>query len=122
MLEIVADRNNTNSVKFDGLEERFPPIKGLIPMWIADMDYRCPECVKTAISKLAEETRRVESRLNTAERTENDALKALRMARAKAHFLPRQPIPKRNHQNQGNIKSDRQSEVLQSHNSNILWN
>jgi hypothetical protein len=33
--------------------------------------------------KLAEETRRVESRLNTAERTESDALKALRMARAK---------------------------------------
>lgn len=33
--------------------------------------------------KLAEETRRVESRLTTAERTESDALKALRMARAK---------------------------------------
>ena len=33
--------------------------------------------------KLAEETRRVESRLNTAERTESDALKSLRMARAK---------------------------------------
>ena len=33
--------------------------------------------------KLAEETRRVESRLATAERTENDALKTLRMARAK---------------------------------------
>lgn len=33
--------------------------------------------------KLAEETRRVENRLNTAERTEGDALKALRMARAK---------------------------------------
>lgn len=33
--------------------------------------------------KLAEETRRVESRLSNAERTENDALKALRHARAK---------------------------------------
>lgn len=33
--------------------------------------------------KLAEETRRVESRLTTAERTENDALKQLRLARAK---------------------------------------
>lgn len=33
--------------------------------------------------KLAEETRRVESRLNTAERTEGEALKSLRMARAK---------------------------------------
>ena len=33
--------------------------------------------------KLAEETRRVESRLNTAELTESDALKSLRMARAK---------------------------------------
>lgn len=33
--------------------------------------------------KLAEETRRVESRLSSAERTENEALKALRLARAK---------------------------------------
>lgn len=33
--------------------------------------------------KLAEETQRVERRLNTAERTENEALKALRLARAK---------------------------------------
>lgn len=33
--------------------------------------------------KLAEETRRVENRLTSAERTENEALKALRMARAK---------------------------------------
>lgn len=33
--------------------------------------------------KLAEETRRVENRLTSAERTEDEALKALRMARAK---------------------------------------
>lgn len=33
--------------------------------------------------KLTEETHRVEQRLNSAERTENDALKALRLARAK---------------------------------------
>lgn len=33
--------------------------------------------------KLAEETQRVERRLNTAEHTENEALKALRLARAK---------------------------------------
>ena len=33
--------------------------------------------------KLAEETQRVERRLNSAERTEDEALKALRLARAK---------------------------------------
>lgn len=33
--------------------------------------------------KLAEETAKVERRLNSAERTENEALKSLRMARAK---------------------------------------
>jgi len=54
-LKMITDRTNTHSVKYDGLEERFPPVEGLIPMWIADMDFRCPDCVRTALLALTEE-------------------------------------------------------------------
>lgn len=44
------DRRNTHSRKWDGCEERFGA-GDLLPLWIADMDFEVPECVKEALKK-----------------------------------------------------------------------
>lgn len=49
----VPDRHNTNSFKWDLLKEKFGD-EDLIPMWVADMDFKAPECVVDAIVKRAE--------------------------------------------------------------------
>lgn len=46
-----VDRKNTNSVKWDtGIEKRFKS-EGLIPMWVADMEFRAPDEVIDALNK-----------------------------------------------------------------------
>lgn len=43
-----TDRKNTNSVKWDGLKKEFGEEK-LLAMWVADMDFACPDCVTEAL-------------------------------------------------------------------------
>lgn len=43
--DVLPDRKNTNSVKWDV----FGP--DVLPMWIADMDFRCPEAILGALQK-----------------------------------------------------------------------
>ena len=46
-----VNRKNTNSVKWDtGIEKRFKT-EGLIPMWVADMEFRAPDEVIEALNK-----------------------------------------------------------------------
>lgn len=49
----VIDRKGSKAVKFDGLKERFGR-EDIIPLWIADMDYKSPPAVTDAIIKRAE--------------------------------------------------------------------
>ena len=48
------DRKNTNSVKWDNLKNIFGQ-KDLLPLWVADMDFEVPTCVKEALYKYIEE-------------------------------------------------------------------
>ena len=48
----VIDRKNTGSVKWDFYGEVFSG-KDLLPMWVADMDFRVPEAVIKAVIKKA---------------------------------------------------------------------
>jgi len=48
-----VDRKNTNCVKYDFAKERGKP-EGLIPLWVADMDFRTAPCVTQALLKSAE--------------------------------------------------------------------
>lgn len=45
-----VDRKNTDCVKWDALEENFGT-SDVLPMWVADMDFETPECVKDALLK-----------------------------------------------------------------------
>ncbi|MFP4365892.1 MAG: MalY/PatB family protein [Bacteroidales bacterium] len=47
------ERTGTGSVKYDGLKEYFGS-SDLIPMWVADMDFKVPECVITALKQRAD--------------------------------------------------------------------
>ncbi len=49
----VIDRKNTNSLKFDFAEERGKP-KEILPLWVADMDFRVPEQIIDALKEKAE--------------------------------------------------------------------
>jgi len=49
----IIDRYNTNSIKYDFAAERGKP-EGLIPLWVADMDFRTPPCVIEALVKSAQ--------------------------------------------------------------------
>ena len=49
----VIDRTGTASVKFDGLKQYFGRTD-LIPMWVADMDFRVPDCVISSIRQRAD--------------------------------------------------------------------
>lgn len=42
----IYDRKNTNSLKYDFAAERGKP-RDLLPMWVADMDFRAPDEVIT---------------------------------------------------------------------------
>ena len=46
----IIDRRNTNSLKYDFAEERGLPAD-VLPLWVADMDFRAPEPVLDALRK-----------------------------------------------------------------------
>ena len=46
------DRRNTNSLKYDFARERGMP-EGLLPLWVADMDFRAPPTVTEALVRAA---------------------------------------------------------------------
>jgi len=48
---IVYNRKNTGSVKYD-LIPKIPNIKDVIPMWVADMDFKAPSAVEEALKKV----------------------------------------------------------------------
>lgn len=51
----VRNRLNTNCIKWDGLEEVFGIVdKDILPLWVADMDFKAPKCVLEAIMNRAE--------------------------------------------------------------------
>lgn len=45
-----VDRKNTNCNKWDGQTKMFGE-EGLLPLWVADMDFKVPACVTEALSK-----------------------------------------------------------------------
>lgn len=45
-----VERKGTNSMKWDKLESTFGR-SDVLPMWVADMDIECPECVKQALAR-----------------------------------------------------------------------
>jgi cystathionine beta-lyase len=47
----VIPRRNTDCNKFDDLERRFGRAD-LLPLWVADMDFRVPDCVTAALVRL----------------------------------------------------------------------
>lgn len=49
----IIDRKNTNSLKHDFAEENGKP-KGVLPLWVADMDFRVPSCIQLKIKECAE--------------------------------------------------------------------
>ncbi len=49
MLEYV-NRRNTDSMKWDGVEAMFGK-SDLLPLWVADMDFRAPSCIGDALRK-----------------------------------------------------------------------
>ncbi len=46
----IIDRNNSNSIKYDGSERVFKQ-KNLIPLWVADMDFETPKYIVDAIKE-----------------------------------------------------------------------
>ena len=48
-----VNRYGTDCVKWDGLQEKYGN-SDMLSMWVADMDFRCPECVHNAIKKYME--------------------------------------------------------------------
>lgn len=51
---LLPDRSRTNSRKWDNLGEHFE--RGdLLPMWIADMDFKAPECVRRALHEYVDQ-------------------------------------------------------------------
>lgn len=48
----IVPRRGTNSIKYDFARERGMP-EGLLPMWVADMDFRCPPEVTERLVEVA---------------------------------------------------------------------
>lgn len=48
----IIDRHNTNSLKWDYAKRRNKPVDAL-PLWVADMDFKCPKEVTDALVKKA---------------------------------------------------------------------
>ena len=46
----IIDRRNTNSLKYDFAPERGKP-EGVLPLWVADMDFQAPPCVIEALTE-----------------------------------------------------------------------
>ena len=51
--DTIIDRYNTNSIKWD-FADMFFSVKGLLPMWVADMDFKAPGPIVEAVQKVAE--------------------------------------------------------------------
>ncbi len=51
--DTVIDRRGTNSLKYDFAKQRHMP-EDLLPMWVADMDFRTTSYVEDAVKKVAE--------------------------------------------------------------------
>lgn len=51
--DIVVDRRNTNSLKYDFYQERGRS-RDLLPLWVADMDFQAPEEVLNALRQKAD--------------------------------------------------------------------
>lgn len=51
--DTVIERKNTNSLKYDFAEERGKPAD-VLPLWVADMDFRAPEPVLEALHRAVE--------------------------------------------------------------------
>ena len=51
LFDFPVNRYNTNSYKYDFAAEHGKP-EGIIPMWVADMDFLSPPCVKEALTKV----------------------------------------------------------------------
>jgi cystathionine beta-lyase len=49
----IVPREGTNSIKYDALE-RFFGSKDVLPLWVADMDFKTPDFIVDAIKKRAE--------------------------------------------------------------------
>ncbi|WP_262393320.1 hypothetical protein [Sporolactobacillus inulinus] len=49
-----VERNNTNSVKWDGAAMLYGK-SHVLPMWIADMDFRAPDCILDAMSDVLDQ-------------------------------------------------------------------
>ena len=49
----IIDRQNTNSLKYDFASERGMP-EDLLPLWVADMDFRTPPAVIEALVRTAQ--------------------------------------------------------------------
>ena len=49
---IYVDRNGTDCLKWDGAKARFGE-GGLLPLWVADMDFQAPACVREAVASWA---------------------------------------------------------------------
>lgn len=49
----VIERRGTNCVKFDAVKERTGG-KDLLPLWVADMDFRTPDFIVNALKKRCE--------------------------------------------------------------------
>ncbi|HHX62727.1 MAG TPA: pyridoxal phosphate-dependent aminotransferase [Epulopiscium sp.] len=49
----IVDRKNTNSLKYDFMVERGKP-EDILPLWVADMDFRTPDAVTEALIESAE--------------------------------------------------------------------
>ena len=45
-----VERRNTNSLKWDALEERFGD-ENLLALWVADMEFKTPECIREDLNK-----------------------------------------------------------------------
>ncbi|MDR0697479.1 MAG: pyridoxal phosphate-dependent aminotransferase [Christensenellaceae bacterium] len=50
--DCTIDRRNTGSLKYDFFKERGMP-DGLIPMWVADMDFKTAPCISQALEQTA---------------------------------------------------------------------
>lgn len=48
----VPNRRGTNSFKWDGIKLKYGT-DDLLPLWVADMDFRAPDCVNDALRKMA---------------------------------------------------------------------
>ena len=48
----IHNRYGTYSIKYDPISRGKP--EGALPMWVADMDFKAPQCVSDALKKLAE--------------------------------------------------------------------